>query len=97
MDESLARTVLDISGRPYLVFDCEWKNERVGELDLCMIREFFYAFSYSAGVTLHMALLYGENDHHKAEAIFKAFARALRMAVARTGFGYDIPSSKGIL
>ena len=95
MDESLARTVLDISGRPYLVFDCEWKNERVGELDLCMIREFFYAFSYSAGVTLHMALLYGENDHHKAEALFKSFARALNAASRlRTG---GVLSTKGIL
>ena len=95
MDESLARTVLDISGRPYLVFDCAWRNERVGGLDLCMIREFFYAFSYSAGVTLHMTLLYGENDHHKAEALFKSFARALQTASKlRTG---GVLSTKGIL
>ena len=68
MDESLARTVLDISGRPYLVFDCAWRNERVGGLDLCMIREFFYAFSYSAGVTLHMTLLYGEDPARRRSA-----------------------------
>ena len=89
------QAVLDISGRPYLVFDCAWRNERVGGLDLCMIREFFYAFSYSAGVTLHMTLLYGENDHHKAEALFKSFARALRTASGlRTG---GVLSTKGIL
>lgn len=73
---SLARTVLDISGRPYLVFDCAWRNERVGGLDLCMIREFFYAFSYSAGVTLHMTLLYGENDHHKGRGAVQIPSRA---------------------
>ena len=95
MDEALGFCALDISGRPYLVFDCAWRNERVGGLDLCMIREFFYAFSYSAGVTLHMTLLYGENDHHKAEALFKSFARALRTASGlRTG---GVLSTKGIL
>mgnify|MGYP000781991571 CR=1 FL=1 len=95
MDEALGFCALDISGRPYLVFDCAWRNERVGGLDLCMIREFFYAFSYSAGVTLHMTLLYGENDHHKAEALFKSFARALRTASRlRTG---GVLSTKGIL
>ena len=95
MDESLARTVLDISGRPYLVFSCDWKNERVGALDLCMIKEFFYAFSYSSGVTLHMQLLYGDNDHHKAEALFKSFARAL--AAAATPRSGGILSTKGTL
>lgn len=95
MDESLARTVLDISGRPYLVFSCDWKNERVGALDLCMIKEFFYAFSYSSGVTLHMQLLYGDNDHHKAEALFKSFARALAAAAAPRSGG--ILSTKGTL
>lgn len=95
MDESLARTVLDISGRPYLVFSCGWKNERVGALDLCMIKEFFYAFSYSSGVTLHMQLLYGDNDHHKAEALFKSFARALAAAAAPRSGG--ILSTKGTL
>lgn len=95
MDEALALAVVDISGRPELVFRAEFANERLGELDTCMIREFFKAFAFHAGVTLHLNLLYGENDHHKAEALFKAAAHALKAAVRREGEG--VLSTKGVL
>lgn len=81
MDEALARCVVDISGREYLVFDAQFKNERVGGLDTCMVEEFFRAFSNKAGITLHIGLLYGKNDHHCIEAIFKAVAYAMKQAV----------------
>ncbi|NLP30628.1 MAG: imidazoleglycerol-phosphate dehydratase HisB [Clostridiales bacterium] len=81
MDESLATCSVDISGRPYLAFNAEFSNERVGDLDTQMVKEFFYAFAMNARLTLHINLLYGSNDHHKIEAIFKAFAHALKNAV----------------
>jgi len=96
MDEALARCVLDLSGRAYFVWDAAFSAERIGELDTQMIPEFFRAFAMNAGVTLHLSLLYGENDHHGAEALFKAFAHALRLAVARTGAGAPL-STKGAL
>ena len=95
MDEALAFCALDISGRPYLVFDAAFTNQSVGAFDCCMTREFFRAFAMNAGVTLHLRLLYGENDHHKIEALFKAFAHAAKEAVRRTGGG--VLSSKGVL
>ena len=95
MDESLATVDLDISGRPYLVFHCEFKREQIGMMSTEMVEEFFRAFAVQAGVTLHINLHYGTNDHHKAEAIFKAFARAIREAVREEG--NSIPSSKGML
>lgn len=95
MDEALAFCALDVSGRPFLVFDCPFANERVGQLDCCLVEEFFRAFAMNAGVTLHLHLLYGSNDHHKIEALFKAAAHALREAAApRTG---GVLSSKGVL
>ena len=80
MDESLSRCVLDICGRPYLVFHAFFKNQYIGQMESCMLREFFYAFAVNSGITLHVENLYGENDHHKAESICKAFAYALSSA-----------------
>ncbi len=95
MDDSLSRCVIDISGRPYLVYSALYDYQMIGELESAIIREFFYAFAMNAGVTLHIENFYGENDHHKAESIFKAFARALSDASAlRDG---DILSTKGTL
>ena len=95
MDDSLSRCVLDISGRPYLVYSALYDYQMIGELESAMIREFFYAFAMNAGVTLHIENFYGENDHHKAESIFKAFARALSDASClRDG---NILSTKGTL
>lgn len=80
MDEALARAVVDVSGRPYLVFGCEFTADRIGDLDTQMVEEFFRAVAMNAGITVHLEVLYGKNDHHKAEALFKAFAHALREA-----------------
>jgi len=87
MDECLVQVDLDISGRPYLVFHADVRDE--------MIEEFFRAVAFNAGITLHINLLYGKNDHHKCEAIFKAFGNALKQAITRTGD--QIPSTKGVL
>lgn len=95
MDEALAFCSVDISGRPYLVFDASFTNPSVGGFDCCMTGEFFRAFAMNAGMTLHIRLLYGENDHHKIEAIFKAAAHALKQAIAPNTGG--ILSSKGVL
>lgn len=95
MDEALAFCALDISGRPYLVFDASFQNPAVGTLDCCLVEEFFCAFAMHSGITLHIRLEYGNNDHHKIEAIFKAVAHALEQAVIlREG---KILSSKGVL
>lgn len=82
MDETLALCAVDLSGRPYLKFDADFTVPRLGELDTEMIREFFYAVSYSAMMNIHLKILDGENNHHMAEALFKAFGKALDMAVA---------------
>lgn len=95
MDEALASCCVDISGRPYLVFNGEFGDYRLGDMDSAMVEEFFRAFAMNAMVTLHINLHYGRNDHHKAEAIFKAFAHALKMAVKMEGG--EILSSKGSL
>lgn len=95
MDEALASCCIDISGRPYLVFHAEFGDYRLGDMDSAMVEEFFRAFAMNAMVTLHINLLYGKNDHHKAEAIFKAFAHALKQAVKLEGGG--VLSSKGSL
>lgn len=95
MDEALASCCVDISGRPYLVFNAEFGDYRLGDMDSAMVEEFFRAFAMNAMVTLHINVLYGKNDHHKAEAIFKAFAHALKMAVKLEGGG--VLSSKGSL
>lgn len=95
MDESLATVNVDISGRPYLVFHCPFTREQLGMLSTEMIEEFFRAFATASGMTLHINLAYGENDHHKAEAVFKAFGHALKEAVAVVG--EDLPTTKGYL
>lgn len=96
MDDCRALVLLDFGGRIDFEWDAEFRRERVGDVPTEMFRHFFHSLCCAARCNLQISAR-GGNDHHKAEAIFKAFARALRMAVARTGFGYDIPSSKGIL
>jgi imidazoleglycerol-phosphate dehydratase len=95
MDEALASCCVDIGGRSYLVFNAEFGDYRLGDMDSAMVEEFFRAFAMNAMVTLHINLFYGKNDHHKAEAIFKAFAHALKMAVKIEGS--EVLSSKGSL
>ena len=96
MDETLALVSLDISNRPFLVFDCDFKREKVGEMATEMVVEFFRAFAFNAGITLHLKVLYGENDHHKIEALFKAFGRALKEA-KHISEENGLPSTKGML
>ncbi|MDR0992824.1 MAG: imidazoleglycerol-phosphate dehydratase HisB [Ruminococcus sp.] len=95
MDEALAFAAIDISKRPYLVFEADFTNDKTGEFDNCLTEEFFRAFAINAGVTLHIKKMYGKNDHHAIEAIFKAAARAIKTAVKITGSG--VPSTKGSL
>jgi imidazoleglycerol-phosphate dehydratase len=96
MDEALAMASLDLSNRPFLVFNCEFTNQSCGGYDLCMTEEFFRAFAFNSGMTLHINLLYGNNDHHKAEAIYKAVAHALKTASAYNSDGSTL-STKGVL
>lgn len=81
MDESLAFAAVDVSGRPFLVLDAAFREERVGEFDTCLTLEFFRALAFNAGITLHMKVEYGSNAHHMIEALFKAAAHAIRLAV----------------
>jgi imidazoleglycerol-phosphate dehydratase / histidinol-phosphatase len=94
MDEALASAALDFGGRPYLVFDGSFRRERVGDMPTELVAHFFRSVCDAAALNLHLTVA-GENDHHKVEACFKAFARALRMAVRREGAG--LPSTKGVL
>ncbi|MGX1318252.1 imidazoleglycerol-phosphate dehydratase [Bradyrhizobium sp. USDA 377] len=98
MDETLSRVVIDISGRPFLVFKADFPRDKIGEFDTELVREWFQAFAINAGVTLHVETLYGDNSHHIAESCFKGLARALRTAVAidPKAMG-EIPSTKGSL
>ncbi|MDE6003761.1 MAG: imidazoleglycerol-phosphate dehydratase HisB [Oscillospiraceae bacterium] len=96
MDESLAFCSLDICNRPFLVFNAEFTNAMIGAYDTCLTEEFMRAFAFNAGITLHCNILYGKNDHHKTEAIYKAVAHALRIAVTETKAG-EVFSTKGIL
>jgi len=96
MDEALVRVVLDISGRPYLSYNVEYKEEKVGNFPVSLVIEFLRAFSNEAKLTLHIDVIRGENAHHIIEAIFKALGKALRTAVSLTG-GDEIPSTKGLL
>ena len=97
MDESLVLCAIDLFGRPYLVFDGEFTTEKIGYMDTEMVKEFFYAISYSAGMNLHIKVLAPGNNHHMAEAMFKAFARALDEAVSRDPRVQGILSTKGSL
>jgi len=97
MDDALILCAADLCGRPYLNFDCAFPAQRVGELDTELVREFFYAVSYSAGMNLHLKMLAGSNSHHIAEAMFKAFAKALDQAVGMDGRVEGVLSTKGSL
>ncbi len=96
MDEALGFCSLDISARPFLVFNADFTNERVGEFDTCLTEEFMRAFAFNAGITLHLRVEYGSNDHHKIEALFKALAYALKAAVKKNSDG-SVISTKGTL
>ncbi len=98
LDEALSRVVLDLSGRPGLVFECRFTAPMIGALDSQLVREFFQGLVNHAGMTLHIDNIRGENAHHQAETIFKAFGRALRMAVEPDPRAAGrIPSTKGVL
>ena len=98
MDETLTRCALDVSGRPFLVWQVDFSQPKVGDMDTELFREWFQAFAQNAGITLHVACLYGANNHHIAETCFKALARSLRVGVAIDPRQADrIPSTKGSL
>lgn len=97
MQEALCQVALDICGRGYLVYHAEGLGHKVGQFDVELTRDFFQALASNAKVTLHINLLYGENQHHMVEAIFKAVARALREAIRVVGSPEEVPSTKGIL
>ena len=97
MDETLVLCAIDLSGRPYLNFKAEFTSDRVGGFDTEMVKEFFYAISYSAGMNLHIKQIDGDNNHHIIEATFKAFAKALDEAVSIDSRITDVLSTKGAL
>ena len=97
MDDALALCAVDLCGRPYLSFDAAFPNDMVGDLDTSLVREFFYAVSYSAGMNIHIKIISGENSHHMIEAVFKAFAKALDEAVSYDERITDVLSTKGSL
>lgn len=97
MDETLVLCAIDLCGRPYFSFECEFDSDKVGEFDTQLVREFFYAVSYSAAMNLHIKVLSGMNDHHKIEAMFKSFSKALDMAVTKDERITSVLSTKGSL
>ena len=98
LDEALGDAVIDISSRPFIVFNCEFTADKCGEMDTQLFEEFFRSFAFNAGITLHISSPYGVNDHHKAEAMFKSLARAIRQAAAiDTRFKDQVISTKGVL
>lgn len=97
MDEALSRVVIDLGGRPYLVYEVACKRGKILDFDLGLVEELFRAFSVQARMNLHAAQLYGKEPHHAYESLFKALARALRVAVARDPREKGIPSSKGVV
>ena len=98
MDEALVLCALDVSGRSYLAYDCVFPTEKIGTFDTELVKEFWLAFTRTAGVTLHLRKIAGENSHHIAEAGFKAVGRALREAFTiETAYADEIPSTKGML
>lgn len=97
MDEALVMCALDLSGRPYYSSDLSFTNQSCGYFDTCMVKEFFYAISYSAGMNLHFKMFSGDNDHHIIECAFKAFAKALDMATLVDARIEDVLSTKGSL
>ncbi len=97
MDESLVMCAIDLGGRPYLSYDANFTMERIGYMDTEMIKEFFYAISYSAGMNIHIQVMKEGNNHHMAEAMFKSFAKALDEATVKDPRIIDILSTKGML
>ncbi len=97
MDEALVLCAVDLCGRPYFSMDVSFKGEKCGDMDTQLVKEFFYAVSYSAGMNLHFKMISGENDHHIMEAMFKAFGKALDMAVSIEPRCEGVPSTKGSL
>lgn len=97
MDDALCLCAVDLCGRPYLNFECDFTAERVGNLETELVKEFFYAVSYSAGMNLHIKMLSGSNTHHMIEAMFKAFGKALDMATGMDSRVTDVLSTKGSL
>ena len=97
MDETLALAAIDLSGRPYLKYQADFTADRLGSMDTEMVREFFYAVSYSAGMNLHLKIMEPGNNHHMAEALFKAFGKALDMAVSDEPRMQEVWSTKGSL
>lgn len=97
MDDALCLCAIDLCGRPYFNFECDFTVEQIGEMDTELIREFFYAVSYSAGMNLHIKMLSGVNNHHMAEAMFKAFGKALDEATGFDARITDVLSTKGTL
>lgn len=97
MDEALVLCAIDLSGRPYLVYEAHFTGQSLGGMDTQMAKEFFYAVSYAAGMNLHLKVLYGENDHHIMEAMFKAFGKALDQATSLDTRISDVLSTKGVL
>ena len=97
MDETLALCAIDLSARPYLKFDAEFTADRLGEMDTEMVREFFYAVSYTGMMNLHLRIMDGENNHHKAEALFKSFGKALDMATQEEPRIKEAWTTKGTL
>lgn len=96
MDETLSRTVVDISGRPYLHFEAEFSSQQVGSFDVELVHEFFYALTINSRLTVHMDLIRGGNTHHEIESLFKSFAQALRLASSQSDIS-RLPSSKGVI
>ncbi len=97
MDESLSMVSIDLSGRPYLVFDADFKTEKVGQMDTELVEEFFRAVAFNAEMTLHIKVIYGKNTHHMIEGIFKAFGHALKEAVSIDSSINGIMSTKGTI
>lgn len=97
MDESLASVHVDLSGRPYLVYDLPFRRRKIGDFDTELVKEFFQALANNAAITLHAQVAYGSNGHHMVEALFKAFGRALRQAVSPDERVRGVPSTKGKL
>jgi imidazoleglycerol-phosphate dehydratase len=97
MDEALAMTAIDIGGRPYLVFDCSFTADKVGEMDTELVEEFFRAISLNSGMNIHIKAFYGRNNHHMAEAIFKSFGRALDEACRLDARIEGVMSTKGVI
>lgn len=96
MDEALGFCSLDISNRPFLVFNGVFANQMIGSYDACLTEEFFRAFSFNAGITMHINMVYGNNDHHKCESVFKAVAHALKTAVKETESGKTLSTKGGL-